>query len=173
MGQIQKAKKVKLITGLITGNEAFFLTTEKKLSKKFGPLDFKSATLDFNYTDYYQAELGKELKRQFFSFKQLIPPQEISKIKIFTNKLEDSLGVSGRRIINIDPGYLDLAKLVLATTKDFSHRIYLELGIFAEVTLMFSNESYQPLDWTYPDYRSQKYIEIFNDIRRIYHAQIK
>ena len=77
------------------------------------------------------------------------------------------------RIINIDPGYLDLSKLILASTKDYKHRIYLTKGIYAEVTLFYQDKTFCPWEWTYPDYKTGEYIEIFNRIRQIYAEQIK
>ncbi|MBU2221656.1 MAG: DUF4416 family protein, partial [Candidatus Omnitrophica bacterium] len=113
------------------------------------------------------------LKRKFISFKKLIPPDQLSAIKITTNKIEDRLSSKNLRRINIDPGYLDLAKLVLATTKDYNHRIYLSKGIFAEITLTYQGKSFRPWNWTYRDYQSQEYIAIFNQIREIYNLQIR
>jgi len=114
--------------------------------------------------------MGKNLSRKFISFKHLIDPERLVSIKLFTNKLEEKFlwPGSSRRKINIDPGYLTLSKLILATTKDFSHRIYLGSGIYAEVTLRYlKNKGFQPWEWTYPDYRSKEYLEIFNQLRSL------
>ncbi len=172
MGLIQKVTPVKLIIGLIAKDEAFFLKTQKTLEKRFATIDFKSDCLNFNYTDYYKEELGASLKRQFLSFKKLINPANLYKIKLYTQRVEKFFSQAGKRKINIDPGYLDLAKLVLATSKDFSHRIYLAKGIYAEITLIYKNGGFQHLDWTYPDYRTDSYKKIFDTIRHIYHKQI-
>jgi len=117
--------------------------------------------------------MGKDLKRKFISFQKLIPPPRISEIKLFTNGIEKRFAKVNKRRINIDPGYLNSAKLVLATTKDFSHRIYLRKGIFAELTLFYEDKKFHPLKWTYPDYCSQPYYDILNRIRDIYVEQIK
>lgn len=127
----------------------------------------------FDYTDYYNEEFGSPLKRQFISFKKLINPDELAGIKVATNRLEKKLSHNSSRIINIDPGYLDMAKLVLATTKDYKHRIYLSKGIYAEVTLRYENKTFQPWEWSYPDYRTAQYLAIFNQIRQIYSSQIR
>jgi len=95
------------------------------------------------------------------------------KIKINTNIIEEKLSKHGLRIINIDPGYLDMAKLILASTKDYKHRIYLDKGIYAEITLFYQNKNFTPWEWTYPDYKSSDYIAIFNHIRALYAEQIK
>ncbi len=160
--------KVKLFTGFIYKEEAVFTQAKEKLTKKFGKTDLVSAALDFNSTDYYEAEMGKTLKKRFISFARLIPIEELYRIKLYTNRLEDKFLVAGSRQVNIDPGYLDLAKLVLATTKDYAHRIFLRKGIFAEVALNFRGDTFSANDWTYPDYRTKEYIAIFNQIRQLY-----
>ncbi|MEW6170073.1 MAG: DUF4416 family protein [Candidatus Omnitrophota bacterium] len=169
---MKKVVAVKLIIGLIAKDEALFLKAQKKIEKNFAEIDFKSEFFNFDYTNYYREELGSNLKRQFLSFKKLINPGKIYKIKIYAQKIEKLFCQAGKRRINIDPGYLDLAKLVLVTTKDFSHRIYLGQGIYAEVTLIYKNGAFQHLDWTYPDYRTDSYKKIFGTIRNIYHKQI-
>lgn len=173
MGKIQVVKPVKLICGLISNDEALFFDVKDRLQRKFGRLDFESELIDFNFTDYYRDELGENLKRSFVSFTKLVDPDRLKEIKLFSNKIEDSFKIAGKRMINIDPGYVDLAKLVLASTKDFSHRIYLGKGIYAEVTLIYKHNNYCCLDWTYPDYRSKVYIETFKHIRGTYKGQIE
>lgn len=173
MGQIKKHKPVKLIIGFIFKQESVFNAAGLVLEKRFGKTDFQSRVLPFNHTAYYEGEFGKGLKRRFVSFKKLILPSELPKIKTYTNRAEKKLSSGSSRLINIDPGYLDLAKLVLASTKDYKHRIYLDKGIYSEVTLCYENKSYRPWEWTYPDYKSAEYIAIFNRIRDIYAAQAK
>ena len=166
MGKIRNYNPlVKLIIGFIYKDEAIFIKSKDQLKRKFGRIDFKSDPLDFNHTAYYEKEMGVGLKRRFISFAKPISIQDLYLIKLYTNRLEGRFLNSGVRQVNIDPGYLDLAKLVLASTKDYAHRIYLRKGIFAEVTLSYRNNSFTFNDWTYPDYRSQEYIDIFNKIR--------
>ncbi|MFH1259296.1 MAG: DUF4416 family protein [Elusimicrobiota bacterium] len=165
---------VKLIIGFISGRKDCFLQAQKLLVRKFGEMDFQSDLIAFDFTEYYAAEMGKDLQRKFVSFRRLIKPEDLSGIKIFTNKAEKMLSSYNRRQINIDPGYLTEAKLILATTKDFSHRIFLKNDIFAEVTMFYSHSSgYEPFPWTYPDYHSPKYKKLFKEIREIYTCQIK
>ena len=173
MGEIKNHHSVKLIIGFIYKDKPSFDKTKAVLIKKFGVIDFESKCLAFCQTDYYEKELGKNLTRSFISFKKLISPEQLPAIKVLANKIEKKLSLSGSRLINIDPGYLDLPKLVLASTKDFFHRIYLNKGICAEITLVFQDKTFRPLEWTYPDYKSSEYIEIFNHIRHIYEAQTK
>ncbi|MBI4335268.1 MAG: DUF4416 family protein [Candidatus Omnitrophica bacterium] len=160
--------KTKLIAGLIAKSNKAFEEAKRALVKHFGKVDFESDVLDFDYTDYYEKEFGRDLKRKFLSFKKPAGEDELARIKTLTNGIEKVLSENGRRRVNIDPGCLSLGKLILATTKDNSHRIYLGKGIFAEVTLRYIDGGFKPLEWTYPDYRSKEYLEIFEEIRRLY-----
>jgi len=168
MGRIIKAIPVKLVMGFIYRERAVFNKVKDRLRRKFGRIDFESREIDFNYTDYYEKEFGSFLKRSFISFKKLIPPQDLFKIKLYTNRLERKFLNARKRLVNIDPGYLTPAKLVLASTKDYAHRVYLKKGIFAEITLYYKGDSFRPWEWSYPDFRSADYLEIFNQIRALY-----
>lgn len=123
------------------------------LCDRFGATEFTHGPLPFAFTDYYDAEMGPHLIKQYLSFERLIDRTDLPDLKLWTNDLEAGCSVEGRRRVNIDPGYLTNDKLVLATTKDFFHRIYLDKGIYAEVTLHFRKGSYRHFSWTYPDYR--------------------
>lgn len=173
MGVIRTQAPVKLIVGFIFKEEKLFNKAKAVLERRYGRTDFESAGLKFNHTDYYEKEFGKDLQRKFLSFKRLIQPRMLPEIKIASNRLEERLSTKRLRLINIDPGYVDLAKLVLASTKDFKHRIYLDKCIYAEITLFYQNKTFQPWEWTYPDYRSGEYISVFNRIREIYANQIR
>jgi len=174
MGMAKAPPPVKLIVGMISREVKLFEEAESRMQSEFGPIDFVGPILPFDYTDYYREEMGEGLNRKFVSFERLIRSDEIAAIKMATNRWEEELADSGegKRRINLDPGYIALAKFVLATTKDYSHRIHLGGGIYAEVALHFHKGTYQPYDWTYPDYRSRAYIDIFNGIRQIYKSQI-
>lgn len=172
MGKVIPHKKIKLIFGFIYNNQDILNKTEILISNKYGPIDYHGKQIEFSHTDYYNEEFGDNLKRKFISLKRLLSPENIYKIKLLTNKIEHKFSTRDKRTINIDPGYLTLAKLVLLTTKDHSHRIYLRKGIFAESTLKFNNGTYAPWETTYPDYRSADYIQIFNEIREIYKKQL-
>lgn len=175
MGEVKKHLPVKLIVSMIASHRDLFQSAEILLSQKFGVLDFQSQIMPFNYTNYYIKEMGTGLLRRFVGFQKLIEPEELVPIKHFTNELEKKFlnSDTNKRQINLDPGYITAAKLILASTKDHIHRIYLRDGIYAETTLRVENKSFQPWQWTYPDYRSAEYIQIFNEIRQIYMAQIK
>lgn len=168
MGKTQKHYPVKLVCGFIYASETEYKRACARLIKRFGRIDFESQRLDFKYSDYYRKEFGDNLSRKFISFKKLTTPDKLAKIKTITNSIETKLSRRGQRAVNIDPGYITLAKLVLATTKDYQHRIYLGLGIYAEVTLVYQNKTYCRCPWTYPDYQSSDYIAVFNRIRSNY-----
>ena len=168
MGKARKPKAVKLIIGMLAKSQKLFDTAEEFFIKKFGPIDYKSPEISFDYTDYYKKEMGGPLKRKFISFKKTISPEKIAKIKLLANSIEEKLSSNKKRRINIDPGYISDSKLVLTTTKDYFHRIYLNYGIHAEVTLKWRKGGFEPFEWTYPDYRSREYIEILNTIRNNY-----
>ncbi len=175
MGQTKPPSPVKLIVGTLTAKSNLLESVYQRLSEQFGPIDFTSQFFPFDYTNYYEPEMGKELKRQFISFQRLIVPDKLASVKLFSNAVENEYVIdeTRRRRVNLDPGYISAAKLVLASTKDHAHRIYLQQGIYAEITLRFFRKTFQAWDWTYPDYRTKDYIDTFNHIRRIYIEQLK
>jgi len=170
---LQDPHPVKLFTGMLSQDAALFDQLKEELQNIFGPVDMESHVWDWGYTDYYSKEMGTGLKRKFVFFKNLIAPETISEIKLKTIEFEKQYmnENSGRRI-NLDPGYLDSAKIVLVSTKDFSHRIYLGNGIYGEVTLMYSGKNYQILPFTYPDFRTSEYLDIFRLARDKYKRRI-
>jgi hypothetical protein len=168
----QKPKPVKFICGFIYSCEDVYLKVKKIMGKKFGNVDYESQIINFDFTNYYYKEMGKPLFRRFVSFKKLRSPADFIKIKLWCIKIEKKFSQQGRRRINIDPGYLNESKLVLTTTKDYSHRIYLGKGIYAEVTLCYKNKDFSDLPTTYPDYRTRLYKDIFLSIREIYRKQL-
>jgi hypothetical protein len=173
MGQIKEPKPVKLISSLFTADLELFEAARDRLSEAFGPADYESDLLPFDHTSYYAAEFGEGLRRKIVAFAGLIDPGRLAEIKRLTNDLEMGWAKEGKRRINLDPGYVSLAKLVLATTKNHGHRIYLGQGIYAEVTLGYRKKTFRPWEWTYPDYASPPYIAIFNRIRELYLMQLR
>ena len=161
-------KKVKLIVGFIFKDGDALSRAIKAITKKRGSIDIESDILHFDNTDYYKKEFGDNLKKKFISMKYPIGPEDIYRLKIETNRIEKALSKAGKRLVNIDPGYLTESKVILLTTKDYGHRIYLKRGIYAEVTLKFQGGSFGPIDTTYPDYRREDYIEFFNNVRTRY-----
>jgi len=171
MGKIKPPLPVKLFFAEFTAYPELFLQAEERLQELFGDIDYHSPIFDFTHTHYYEKEMGTNLKKKFVSFKKLIPPQDLADIKITSNRIEEEFSVEGKRRINLDPGYLDFARVVLATTKDSYQRIYLGKGIYAEVTLYFAHGEFHALPWTYPDYREFK--DLFLEMRKIYREDVK
>ncbi len=176
VGETTEPKPVKLVVGLLTSLPSILEEVEADVGEKYGAIDGRSSLIPFDYTDYYDREMGEGIKRKFLSFENLIDPAELARIKLATNRIERRLAEDGdfevERPVNIDPGYIGLSKLVLATTKNYSHRIYLRDGIYAEVTLQYRDQGYQPLPWTYPDYRSEEYLDFFETTRERYRGQL-
>lgn len=173
MLKLTKPKKCKFIAAFIYASENTYGKALTSLKKRFGPVDLESDALDFDFTEYYQEEMGSGLKRRFVSFKKLIEPSAIVEAKLFSVKLEKRLAMVSKRRINIDPGYINEAKLVLSTTKDFSHRIYLGKRIFGEVTLIYKDKAFRNLGWTFPDYKTKAYKDILVKIRNLYKEDLK
>ncbi|MCE5250574.1 DUF4416 family protein [bacterium] len=169
MGEIRPVTQGALIVGITFTDECKIENSMNKLVEKYGPVAFMSDVFDFTMTDYYTAEMGENLKKRFCCFERPIGLESLPDIKLFTNAIETEYARSdGERLlrtVNIDPGYVILSKLVLATTKDYSHRIYIGRGIYAEVTLRFLKDSFAPLDHTYPDYQTPLAIGFFNEVR--------
>ncbi len=138
------------------------------LSRLYGSIDIEGPVMPFDWTSYYEAEFGKDLKRIFLTFSELVPQDALMGIKCNTCRLEQELGSGGKRSVNIDPGILTAERLVLASGKDFPHRIYLGRGVYGDLTLVYQNGSFCPLPWTYPDYASQEIIDFWNRVRRSY-----
>lgn len=174
MGRPRAPELVKLICGLLGGDADLLRRARQLLVRKFGPIDAESEIWPFTQTDYYQDEMGRELKRQFVAFEKLIRPDQLADTKLETNAMETLIAeqcalFDVARPVNLDPGYVDLGKLVLATTKDRAHRIYLANGIYAEVTLQFTQAGWIPGAWTYTDYREDRYHPFLTAARQRLH----
>lgn len=177
MAEAKSFKKRKLIIGLIAGKPEVFHSTEKELRNLFGPTDLESDVFKFIYTDYYSKQMGGvSLSRKFLSFEELINPERLSDIKITTNHLEETMRKkfrSSHRIVNIDPGIMNSSSLIMATVKDFAHRIPLIKGIYGHLELLFGKDEIRTIDWTYPDFREKTYHPFFLKARKKYLNQIK
>ncbi len=170
----RKPKDVKLVMSFLYGSESGFASAVAVVDGRYGPMDFMSEPLSFEYTGYYEREMGKNLKRRLVSFRPLISPDQLPGIKLWTNELEGRyLNPHQGRAVNIDPGYLHSAKFVLATGKDYSHRIYLRDGIYGDLTLMVQKGAFIRLPWTYPDYASAPLIDLLTLLRKRYLWQMK
>ena len=167
MGTPKKPELVRLFVGMLSGDPKLFSMAANILMKKFGPVRLESEIIPFEFTDYYTPEMGENLWRKFVAFKRMVPPECLAAVKLFTNRLEGTYSRDGKRRINLDPGILTPASIILASTKDFSHRIYLKSGIYAEITLLFRKGKFETLAWTYPDYRTEPYLKFFSALRNI------
>ncbi len=176
MADITLPKPVKLFIGILSCNKGLLANVESLLSERFGEVDMKSEIIPFNFTDYYTKDMGTNISRQFICFRKLINPEDLSATKTWTNKLEDKFKHNNRfnvnRPINLDPGYLTHCNLILASTKEYYHRIHLQNGIYAEVTLFYQHEVYKNLPWTYPDFQTEEYKNFFLKVRGLYAKDI-
>lgn len=168
---------VKFFLGLIYSQEVSLWDLERELQKHFGIIDRKSPVLDFSaVTDYYAPEMGSKLFRAWWSLHPLNDPGKLPELKHISNQLEEEFLKSSEnsgRIVNIDPGYVNEARVVLASCKDFSHRVYLGQGIYGEVTLIYRGDRFKPVEWTYPDYKCPEALHYFQTLKDDYRKQIK
>ncbi len=171
----------KLVISLFMNSKDIFKSALIELEALFGNVDMVSSWFNFDFTDYYYAEMGSPLFRKVVVFKELIHQSDLANIKEKTNLLEtrwatyngtdDTLNdrtLSLKRALNIDPGYLLLSRFILATGKDYSHRIYIGRGIYADLTLMYKKGGFKPLEWTYPDYASLEMCSFLEQVRTQY-----
>ncbi|MBP1625376.1 MAG: hypothetical protein H6Q07_3398 [Acidobacteria bacterium] len=175
MGNIQSPAPVKLFVGLLTSISEMSSRAEERLAGLFGAVDARSEPFPFDLTHYYDASMGVPIYRTFFSFAELIEPSAIAGIKIRTNELEAAFAsesVAVQRPINLDPGYIEQSKIVLASTKNFYHRILVSGGIYAEVTLHFEKGAWHPFPWTFPDFKTDRYHPFFLALREMYRKQL-
>lgn len=175
MAQIRVPDPVKLFVGVLTSLPRLLPEIEEKLVSLAGTIDSRSTQFDFDFTNYYDREMGTPIYRYFFSFEKLITPSALAEIKAKTNDLESGFAVRQaevQRPVNLDPGYLEQSKIVLASTKNFYHRILISGGIYAEVTLHFAGKEWRTFPWTFPDYKTVGYQSYFSSLRKIYRSQL-
>lgn len=178
MGKIKEPKRVKPFVGLLLSNLSLVDNYKKSLKYIFGESDLQSKMIPFSHTTYYNKEMGDTIFRLWISFSNLKNPDQLPLWKVKTNELEENFSRENMnkmyRRVNIDPGYITDSKVLLASTKNFYHRIYLNSGIFAEITLSYSKEvGWQPNPWTYPDYQDIEATDFFIKARNIYRLQYK
>jgi hypothetical protein len=177
MADIRQPIPVKFFVGMISHETSLFDECAELLCTEFGPLDLRSPIVTWDHTEYYRQEMGTALLRTFMFFERLQNPEQLASVKNLTNRIEKrfSLATIGNRRINIDPGYITEAKVVLASTKDFSHRVYIGQNIYAEVTLQYREQgkTFVALDHTYPDFRRKDMVDVFNGARGLLRAALK
>ena len=173
MAEAREFQRCALIIGVLSTLESQHDRLIAVLEDNFGPVDMHSPVLDFSFTDYYDSEMGGRPVRYLLLFRNLIDPSALADIKTLTNELEKQFSLDGNRRINLDPGTLSLANLVLATCKDRSHRIALKDGIYGETTLIYQDHDFQRLPWTYADYSSEEVRSILRSFRTRYRELLK
>ncbi len=176
MGIISTPRPVKLFAGVLSAKPGVFPAVEERLCSLFGSVELRTEPFPFDTTTYYDEEMGRPLNRIFYGFSSLIAAESISRIKRQTNELEAEFASQMREVVrpvNIDPGYLEESKIVLASTKNFSHRILVSDGIYAEVTMQYEGKEWRMLPWTFPDFRTGRYNAFFTTLRDNYRRQLK
>jgi hypothetical protein len=173
MSRPQRPRPAKLVVGIFMKKTGPFALVATDLENSFGPIDMISTWFPFNYTGYYESEMGKPLFRRVFVFKKLVEQASLPEIKIKTNALELQYMQDDQRIVNIDPGYMLLERFVLATGKNFAHRIYIGRGIYADLTLIYRKGAFRKLEWTYPDYADENMLVYLEGIRNRYADNLK
>ncbi len=176
MAEPTRPRPVNLVCPVLAARKAWLDAARDALQAEFGPADMESRTWPWEFSRYYEEEMGGPLLRRIYGFGDLVEPDGLARVKLTTNRLEREL--AGRlpdsppRPVNLDPGYVNMSKMVLATTKDYSHRVYLGRGIYAEATLRWRDGAFEPWQWTYNDYRTDEYLEFFADVRERYRQKL-
>ena len=177
MWDLHEPKPVKLIFGILAADKRCMDAAVETVRREFGEPDLSSDVWPFTQTDYYFSQTGGNILRRFLSIETLVDPGELAAVKHRTNEVErrlaKTLGTGLPRPVNLDPGIVEPSKLVLATTKNYSHRIYIGDKIYAEVTLMYGRGGWQAMPYTYSDYRQRRYIGFFERVRRRLLEQLK
>ncbi|MGH7452731.1 MAG: DUF4416 family protein [bacterium] len=173
MAAPQAPLPVKLVMAVLYSNELRLTEARTRLIDQFGSIDFTSTPFPFEVTDYYVPEMGSPIVRLFYTLEKLVSPSALASIKLATNAIEDELATSGKRQVNLDPGYLDPDKFVLASAKYNGQKIYLSDGIWADLTLHYEKGHFSAYPWSFPDFRSGEYEKAFLRMREIYKGQLK
>ena len=177
MGVPTSPSPVLLLLAAFSRHDEALVWARRRASEAFGPVALESPTFPFDQTDYYEPTMGPGLRKVFFAFAELLDPTELVAVKLQTNRWEEQYAALGRhpepRPLNLDPGYLTLGKLVLASTKDFAHRLYLDRGIYAEITLWWRHGAWQHHPWTFADYRREDYQAFFAQARDYLHRRLR
>lgn len=174
MSILKEPPPVKFFTAILISERAEVSQILERLELEFGAMDFISPRFSFHQSSYYEEEMGKNLTRMIISFTELIDRQEIVEKKILADTIERELADSrGNRTVNIDPGYIAGEHLILATGKGYYHRPYLGRGVYADLTLVYQNNSFKALEWTYPDYKQYRIQKIFYELRNEYMNKLR
>lgn len=168
MSEPQTPDPAKLVIGVFLKDKVYFAGVFDQLLERFGPVDILSPWFAFDLTSYYAEEMGSPLFRRMMAFERWVDQPDLVEIKLATNAIEKTFQHEGRRVANIDPGYLLRERFVLATGKNYVHRICIGKGIYADLTLIFQRGEFQTLPWTYPDYAQANVIGFLHKVRKKY-----
>ncbi|MCI0417317.1 DUF4416 family protein [bacterium] len=171
MSSVEPVVPIKLFVVTLHRDAAILQSAKSDMINALGEIDWESEDFPFDVTDYYENEMGMGLLRRFYSFQRLIMPDQIAEIKIYTNQLEEKYRNEKGRRINLDPGYLDTYKVVLASTKFGGQKIYVGKGIYADMTLVMYKGQWESFAWGFPDFKSGRYDTALSTIRDLYKAQ--
>ncbi|KAA3653276.1 MAG: DUF4416 family protein [Calditrichaeota bacterium] len=171
MAEFVKVPPVKLLVAALYVETEKLQTAQRLLQQEFGPIDFTSASYPFVAAHYYAPEMGEPIHRILFSFENLIDAADLAQIKHATNEIEKATAFAGKRTVNLDSGYVDFDKLVLASMKKGAQKIYVGDGIWADMCLMYSKGSFKSFTWTFPDFAGEMYDKPLLRIRELYKAQ--
>lgn len=173
MSVTRPPKPAKLVTGVFLKDRGLLKALINELDERLGPIDIISQWFPFDYTSYYETEMGSPLFRRMLAYKNLIEQTDLAGIKNITNDIELKYSKNGKRTVNIDPGYMLCERFVLATGKNYTHRIYIGDGIYADLTLIYQKSGFKKLPWTYPDYYNEKMVSYLKAVREKYMVDLK
>jgi len=173
MSHPRPPKPAKLVIGFFLYEKSLCAAVVENLIERFGDVDIVSEWMPFDHTSYYEPEMGAPLHRRMMAFEMLVQQSELAQVKLFTNEIEKHYTDKGKRVVNIDPGYLLLERFVLATGKNFAHRIYIGNGIYADLTLVFRKGRFESLPWSFPDYAGDRVQTFLMRVRGKYAMDLK
>lgn len=173
MADIKNVQPVKYFIASLYSSKEKLATAMQIAKKKWGDCDYESTDFPFDVTDYYEPEMGEGINRKLIVFETLYNPILLVDMKLACNAIENDLAVDGKRLVNLDAGYLDHNKVVLASAKEAGQKVYLDKGIYADLAGRYKNGKYQPFEWSFPDFRDGRYDKDLIAIRKIYMKQLK
>ncbi len=173
MGTVRPHPPVKLICGILICPDQDAVSVHSAIGDAWGPMDGQTEWFAFEHTRYYETEMGTGLQKRYVSFENLVPVDGMTEIKHRSNQLESAFLQDGGRRVNIDPGYLADAKLLMMTTKNLAHRVYVGGNLFVDLQMIYKEDSYMPMPWAFADIRQPQILHFFNQTRLRYRDQLR